>query len=531
MKNARINRKYMKMGGSTASLVRGLPTEILEDTTLPPHLRGLLADAHEMAQHALAANTRLSYRRTEGYYTNFCEWAGIEPFPADPHMVTAWLLDMATPRFDEDEEELLPGTGLAATTIETRLAGLNRACEARGHARPGDHPTVRNVIEGIRRTLGMAPTRETLALTAGLLRDVVENIEAPTLTQLRDRAMVIVANHPGVHPGQLARLRITDVVVTATEATVTLPRRSRNGKPTQVVFDAVGTRTCAVAALTELLAEMRHTPSSEHLFCRVGQNPTSKRDVPTNGLSRDKLTQAIRRNHSAAVVDVPETGFSTLSADQLVDVVDTIMAPNAETLRDTLMLVTGFVTAGRRSNVCALKWSDCVEMDDSVRLVFRVSKNDQRRHGQYFWLPAEGEARRYGVDLWNRWRTFVAFHVGFDPVGSDLPLFPALDTHGNLTAEMRPFSEDGFVDMLKRRVAQVGVDPTGFSGHSLRFGFITSMFQAGFTPEQVQRTTYHRDINVLLRYRQRVAPPEGGMARCLWFGASNSGTTSPDIQS
>ena len=40
-------------------------------------------------------------------------------------------------------------------------------------------------------------------------------------------------------------------------------------------------------------------------------------------------------------------------------------------------------------------------------------------------------------------------------------------------------SAQGFVNMLKERLAAAGFDPEEFSGHSLRAGFVTSALKSG----------------------------------------------------
>ena len=57
------------------------------------------------------------------------------------------------------------------------------------------------------------------------------------------------------------------------------------------------------------------------------------------------------------------------------------------------------------------------------------------------------------------------------------PVFRAV-TQGVVVAAT-PLGDDGYIRMIKRGVARLGLDPAGFSGHSLRAGFLTSAAEAG----------------------------------------------------
>lgn len=58
-------------------------------------------------------------------------------------------------------------------------------------------------------------------------------------------------------------------------------------------------------------------------------------------------------------------------------------------------------------------------------------------------------------------------------------------------------------NILKTHVEAVGLDPTVFSGHSLRSGFVTSALQAGADVLRVMDVTRHRHINTLKAYDRR----------------------------
>lgn len=53
---------------------------------------------------------------------------------------------------------------------------------------------------------------------------------------------------------------------------------------------------------------------------------------------------------------------------------------------------------------------------------------------------------------------------------------------------------------FKEYVEKAGLDPEGFSGHSLRAGFVTTAAQKGVTLHNIMRQTRHKDIRVAQSY-------------------------------
>jgi integrase len=54
--------------------------------------------------------------------------------------------------------------------------------------------------------------------------------------------------------------------------------------------------------------------------------------------------------------------------------------------------------------------------------------------------------------------------------------------------------------VVRERVAAAGLDPIGYSGHSLRAGFATSAAQAGVQVWRIKAQTRHASNAMLARY-------------------------------
>jgi site-specific recombinase XerD len=57
--------------------------------------------------------------------------------------------------------------------------------------------------------------------------------------------------------------------------------------------------------------------------------------------------------------------------------------------------------------------------------------------------------------------------------------------------------------MLKKRALQAGLDPTLFSGHSMRAGFLTSVAENGADVLKMSEVSRHKSLDVLRRYVRR----------------------------
>jgi integrase len=55
-------------------------------------------------------------------------------------------------------------------------------------------------------------------------------------------------------------------------------------------------------------------------------------------------------------------------------------------------------------------------------------------------------------------------------------------------------------EVIRERLAAVGINPEGYSGHSLRAGFATSAAQAGASTIKIRQQTGHASDAMLSRY-------------------------------
>ncbi|MXW00103.1 MAG: site-specific integrase [Holophagales bacterium] len=165
----------------------------------------------------------------------------------------------------------------------------------------------------------------------------------------------------------------------------------------------------------------------------------------------------------------------------------------AMAVRDAAVIAVGFAGALRRSEICGLRLEDVEFLDRSTDdggmfLHVRRSKTDQLGEGQTIAVP-EGAFIR-PVDRLRRWLDLSGATTG--------PLFQTLWRGGHLRG--RPLHPTDIARLVKRHVSAIGLDPTDYSGHSLRSGFVTSAAIHSARLDKIMEVTRHASAAMVIRY-------------------------------
>ena len=226
-------------------------------------------------------------------------------------------------------------------------------------------------------------------------------------------------------------------------------------------------------ALTEDIRQMiEHLPREGHLpreeplprenDARTAAGPSLSEDPPSNGsgpFSGPHMTQ-------------PSSSF-TLSG-----------------LRDRALLLVGFAGALRRSELARLQVGDVAVTPEGLRLVVRQAKTDQEGRGLVKGIRYGEQRLTCPVRSLRDWCRAAGIDEG--------PIFRGVDRHGNVAGSA--LSGRSVARIVKRAARRAGLDPSQYSGHSLRAGFTTQAARAG-TPERIiQRHTGHKDLRTLRTY-------------------------------
>lgn len=152
-----------------------------------PHLMDRVAD---LARASLSENTRKAYATQIAGWIAWCDGQGIEPFPASPEAVAAWIADRAGSGTVGGRRARLGAVGASASSIRLGIAALNAAHTAKGLAFDGRHPLIRQVLRGDRRTR-VELDRQAAPLRGGFTLDLISWLAAAgDIAMLRDAAML-----------------------------------------------------------------------------------------------------------------------------------------------------------------------------------------------------------------------------------------------------------------------------------------------------------------------------------------------------
>lgn len=158
--------------------------------------------------------------------------------------------------------------------------------------------------------------------------------------------------------------------------------------------------------------------------------------------------------------------------------------------RDRLLLALGFGGAFRRSELVALDVADIEVVESGLRVFVRRSKTDQEAAGQY--VPVIDGPR-------TRVRDALALWLGASGI-EDGPLFRPIRKGGALVDAR--LADRSIAIVVKARAAAAGLDPSRFSGHSLRRGWITSAAEAGADVFRIMDVSRHRRVETVRTYVQ-----------------------------
>jgi site-specific recombinase XerD len=159
--------------------------------------------------------------------------------------------------------------------------------------------------------------------------------------------------------------------------------------------------------------------------------------------------------------------------------------------RDRALLLLGFAGALRRSELVALDVSDLEESAEGLLVTIRHSKTDQEGAGDFVSIPHGSRLRP--VATVKDWLEAAGITEG--------PIFRSIKKGGSVTLER--LSDRSVAQIVKRRAEAAGFDPTIFSGHSLRAGFVTSALHHGADILRVMDVTRHREVSTLKTYDRR----------------------------
>ena len=135
-------------------------------------------------------------------------------------------------------------------------------------------------------------------------------------------------------------------------------------------------------------------------------------------------------------------------------------------------------------------------VNDGAIVLLRSSKTDQAGGGFHKGIPHGDHQETCPVSHLRAWIALLPASP------DDGPLFRGVDRHANIG--VRPMAPDSISRVVKKRAQKAGLDPSRYSGHSLRAGLVTAASEGGAHDKDIMRQTAHRSLSTLHRYRRTV---------------------------
>ncbi len=197
-----------------------------------------------------------------------------------------------------------------------------------------------------------------------------------------------------------------------------------------------------------------------------------------------EVLAGIRRSHAR-----PPARKTAADADVTWAILHHITGERLRDHRDRALIALGMAAALRRSELAALRVEDLARDAQGLRIRIARSKTDQEGAGQVIAVPHGRRLRP--VALLDAWLEAAGISEGY--------LFRCFQSRADHLSE-QPMDDAGVAIVIKKRAAAAGLEPAGFSGHSLRSGFLTAAAQAGASIWKMQEVSRHKSVQVLSTY-------------------------------
>jgi integrase len=207
-------------------------------------------------------------------------------------------------------------------------------------------------------------------------------------------------------------------------------------------------------------------------------------DTPTAAAAVRETMRGIRRT-----LGVSQTQKTPLMSDSL-RAIGQLLPDDLMGARDRALLFVGFGGAFRRAELVALDADNVCFTDDGLVITLEKSKTDQESHGRTVGIPFGSFPLTCPVRALKNWLKLSGIKEG--------PLFRSIGRWDQVGSSR--LSDKMVANIVKKRVAAIGFDPTRFAGHSLRSGFASSAAKAGRSERSIMRQTGHRSTTMVRRY-------------------------------
>jgi integrase len=221
------------------------------------------------------------------------------------------------------------------------------------------------------------------------------------------------------------------------------------------------------------------------------------------------LKSAIKLAVRASVRPRRRKSAKAVTGDVLAKLLATCKTDSLRDLRDRAILMVAFASGGRRrSEVAGLRVEqlvaeDPIKIDGASLLSLSIhlgrTKNSSAESDEIVYLTGRP------VDALNSW-------LRASKIDSD-SIFRAIDRWGNVAR--RALDPKAVNDIVKQRAELAGLDPSEFSAHGLRSGYLTEAANSGIPLPEAMEQSRHRSVQQASSYYNNAQRRSGRASRLL----------------
>jgi integrase len=232
------------------------------------------------------------------------------------------------------------------------------------------------------------------------------------------------------------------------------------------------------------------------------------------GLDGSFASPALRSAIRLAVRATPRPrarkSAKAVTGDVLSKLIGACLTDNLRDVRDKAILMVAFASGGRRRSEIAGLRTEQLQLEEPIHVDGAPPLPSLSIHlGRTKTSGAENDEVVYlsgrPVDALNAW-----LEAGNIDKGS---IFRAIDRWGNVSR--RPLDPKAINDIVKHRANLAGLDPTEFSAHGLRSGYLTEAANRGISLPEAMEQSRHRSVQQASQYYNHAQRRSGRAARLM----------------
>ena len=207
-----------------------------------------------------------------------------------------------------------------------------------------------------------------------------------------------------------------------------------------------------------------------------------------------EAVRQVRRGLRRTLGTAPRRPARPLTVAELRQIVTSIDPDTPQGARDAALVLLGFASALRRSELAALTLADIESQPGGLLLRVRRSKTDPERRGQ---VVGVARGQHPITDAVAALATWTAVR-GSEPGALFTSMRPGCPS-------LEPISGDAVARILKARARAAGLTTDRITAHSLRAGHVTTAAMAGVGLDRIAAQTRHRRLATLIEQYIRPA--------------------------